>query len=252
MIYLSNINDKITKEYLNSDSKNPFAVGVKGLLKAYGAYPKLCSFWYQTDNSNKITAYIVKYGGEYIADILENADVKEIIDMCCLAGGTALLCKSIGYGGETGVAMKLNRLQTSSTGFELSEAVNLSEYYKILQSNNSPDFEVPQFEDFYVDLNHRLRKQASEIMGAYFNGTLVSCCVVTATDNNSALLAGVTTLPQYKKQGFGTAVVTKICESLILKGKENIFLYRDQNKNFSFYNKIGFQDFSKFEQIKLY
>lgn len=263
MIYLTDINHEITKKYMNSFSENPFATRVKGLLKAYGDYPNLYNFWFQKDekDENNIIAYIIRYGGEFIIDLSLNVNFEqfnEIIDMCKMAGGTCIMCRKTDFCDiadfETGIVMKLDRLKINTnklSKFTFREDVNLTEYYKVLQENNSDKFTAPDFEDFYVDLHHRLRKQSAKILGLYDNSKLVSCCTATAVHNFSAVLAGVATLPYYKGKGYGTAIVAEMCYRLINKDINNIFLQRNSNENYSFYNKIGFTDISEFQQINL-
>lgn len=254
MIYLVDYKNDIIQNYITQASKNPFATRVKGLLNAYGEYNGLCDVWYQLVDDN-ITGYIVRYGGEFIADIQSGADFEEIINMCRIAGGTALLCKRINMGGMVGDVMRLIDLKSNniqpSCDYTFSDNVNLYEYYDILKANKSESFAVPEFEDFYVDLNHRLRKNTAYIVGLYNNEKLISCCVATALDKTSAVIAGVATLPQYKKQGYGTAVVTELCKQLTYKNITDIFLQRDKNENFNFYKNIGFENISEFEQIIL-
>lgn len=252
MIYLADYSSDIIQNYISQDSKNPFATRVKGLLNAYGEYNNLCDVWYQLTDEN-ITAYIVRYGGEFIADIYSNADFEEILNMCRIAGGNVLLCKKVNMGGMVGDVMRLKELHNCKSeiqnDFEFSEDVNLYDYYELLKANKSESFIVPEFEDFYVELNHRLRKNTAYILGLYKESKLVSCCVATAVDKSSAVIAGVATLPQYKKQGYGTAVVTKLCQRLTYKNITDIFLQRDKNENLSFYKNIGFENISEFEQI---
>ncbi|MEE1281627.1 MAG: hypothetical protein UHK60_05150, partial [Acutalibacteraceae bacterium] len=152
MIYLADYSNEIIKEYISQKSKNPFATRVKGLLNAYGEYNGLCDVWYQLIN-NAVTAYIVRYGGEFIVDIYSGADFEEIINMCSIAGGNVLLCKKMNMGGMFGDVMRLEKLQSFENSFEFSENVNLYDYYDILKANQSQSFIVPEFDDFYVDLN---------------------------------------------------------------------------------------------------
>ncbi len=251
MIYLSDISSTIAEKYLLEKSKNPFSTRVKSLLTAYGQYARLLDFWYQTNESNNTTAYIVRYGGEFIADILPKADVNEIIDFCKMAGGTVLMCKDIQHSNNKGIVMKLDKLADCNIELDISDNVDLNDYYQILRQNASKSFPLPDYEDYYVDLNHRLRKNTAVILGIYLNSKLVSCCVSTAVDNNSAVLSGVATLHSYKKQGYGSAVVFAVCKKLICNGKDTIFIQRAVDENYDFYKKIGFKNFSYFEQINL-
>ncbi|MEE0264245.1 MAG: GNAT family N-acetyltransferase [Acutalibacteraceae bacterium] len=252
MIYLAEYKSDIIQNYIMQASENPFATRVKGLLNAYGEYNGLCDVWYQLID-DRITAYVVRYGGEFIADIQSGADFEEIINMCRIAGGTALLCKRINMGGMVGDVMKLTDIKSDNTqpcgDYTFSDNVNLYEYYDILKANKSESFAVPEFEDFYVDLNHRLRKNTAYAVGLYSNEKLICCCVATALDKTSAVIAGVATLPQYKKRGYGTAVVTQLCRQLTNKNITDIFLQRDKNENLKFYKNIGFENISEFEQV---
>lgn len=257
MINITNFGSEITQNYMKENSENPFAVRVKGLLKAYGKYPLLYNFWYQRNSNGSIVSYIIKYGSEFIADISNKADsnnILEIIDLCSMAGGTALLCKktNISVNSEIGVVMKWKNHNSIKESICFTEnSINLKEYYNILKSNSSKDFVVPNFNDFYVDLNHRIRKGVALLTGMYVDNKLVSCCAVTSLYSNSAVIAGVSTLPNMKNKGYGSTVVLEMCNRLLKNGISNIWLQRDKNKNFSFYNKLGFEDISEFEQINL-
>lgn len=251
MIYLSNIKDTVAQNYSAEPSINPFSTRVKSLLTAYGDYPNLLDFWYQENDDNIITAYIVRYGGEFIADIMQDSDKDEILNLCKIAGGTVLMCKDILYSNNKGIVMKLGDLISRKVDITILDNVNLEEYYKIISQNASASFPLPNFDEYYVDLCHRLRKGTADIAGAYINNQLISCCVATAIDNNSAVISGVATLPAYKRQGYATAVVTYMCNKLIKNCKENIYLQRAVNENYHLYNNIGFEDFSVFEQIIL-
>jgi len=250
MIILSGINDPVIREYLKSDSCNLYAVRIKSLLKSYGGYPQLIDVWYQKNTA--VTAYIVRYGGEFVADILSNAGTDEIIDLCRMAGGTALLCKPIFNSGELGIIMQLKSVRQSEINqYSFSDSVSLYDYYDILKANKSSTFTVPCFEDFYADLNHRLRKHSAKMLGCCIQDKLVSCAAATAVYGNSAVIAGVATLPGYKKTGYGTAVVAELCNRLLKENINRIYLQRGINENYKFYHNIGFEDIKKFQQIKL-
>ena len=78
MITLVGTENEIVQQYMHSPAKTVFAVRIQSLIRAYGKYHNLLDIWYQNDN-NKITAYLLKYGSEMIADIVAECDIDELI-----------------------------------------------------------------------------------------------------------------------------------------------------------------------------
>ncbi len=251
MITLVSTKSESIQTYIGMPSENIFAVRIKSLILAYGQYDNLIDVWCQTDEQDTVTAYLLKYGNEIIADIIHLYDIAEIRNFCTMTGAKILLCRRIGSESYCGTVMKLKKLQENMCQYPCSCEVDLREYYRLLDSNRSEHFAVPDFENFYVDLHHRLKKQCAEIMGVYFHGRLISCCVATAVSGNSAVISAVATLPACQKQGFGTKAVYELCRQLINRGIDNIYLQRDKKKYFGFYHSIGFEDISEFEQTAL-
>ena len=256
MITLSDINDKIIADYLSEQSYSLYSVRIKALLKAYGGYKGLIDVWYQIKDS--VTAYIVRYSGEFIADILPGADVEEIINLCKMAGGTALLCSPVynEYNGILGTVMSINPPLLHSRSFcsadySFTPKVNPTDYYSLLLQCNGAEFKAISYEDFVADLSHRMRKDTAMLMGCYLENRLISCAAATAMYRGGAVIAGVATLQNYRKNGLATAVVTMLCKNLFHNGVEKIYLQRDKNKNYRLYNDIGFENIGDFQQVEL-
>lgn len=96
-----------------------------------------------------------------------------------------------------------------------------------------------------------MRKDTAVLMGCYLDSRLISCAAATAVYKGGAVIAGVATLPSYRKKGLATAVVTMLCKKLFRNGVEKIYLQRDKNKNYSLYNNIGFENIGDFQQVEL-
>lgn len=251
MIYLSNINDPVIKKYMSEECHDVFSVRVKSLIKAYGGYERLIDIWYQKNRFDNVIAYIVKYSGEFIADISDLADTEEITDMCSLAGGTVLLRKAESENFCSGIVMKLEKLTYTACNYKAADDVRLKDYYALLESRSNSGFSVNKFEDFYVDLNHRIRKGCAQVKGTYENNMLVSCCAASAIYGNSAVIAGVATKREFEKRGLASYLVSDLCKTLESRGIYNIYLQRHKDKNYNFYNKIGFKDTGLFYQVNL-
>lgn len=251
MIYLSDINDSVIRKYMSEKCRNIFAVRVKSLIKAYGKYEDIIDIWYQKNKFDNVSAYIVKYSGEFIADISDLADTEEITDMCSLAGGAVLFCKEESEKLCSGIVMRLEKLHYNACNYKAVDGVRLKDYYSLLESRNNSGFSVCGFEDFYVDLNHRIRKGCAEVKGIYENDMLVSCCAASAIYGNSAVIAGVVTRREFEKRGLASYLVSDLCKSLKSIGICNIYIQRHTDKNYNFYHKIGFEDKGLFKQVNL-
>lgn len=251
MIYLSNTDDPVIRKYMSEECSNVFAVRVKSLIKAYGRYDGIIDIWYQKNEADSVSAYIVKYSGEFIADISDFADKDEITDMCCMAGGAVLMCRAENENQCSGVVMKLEKNTEFSCLCNAVDNVSLRDYYILIESRNSDGFSVQDFESFYVDLNHRIRKDCAKVKGIYKDGTLISCCAAVAIYGNSAVIAGVATRREYEKRGFASYAVSELCKTLAESSIFNIYLQRHKDRNYNFYNKIGFEDTDFFRQILL-
>ena len=252
MIYLSDIKDPVIKKYMSEECGNVFSVRVKSLIKAYGGYERLIDIWYQKNRFDNVSAYIVKYSGEFIADILDFADTEEITDMCSLAGGAVLLCKAENENFCSGIVMKLEKSADIACNYKVADDVNLKDYYALLKSRSNSEFSVNEFKDFYVDLNHKIRKSCAAIKGIYQSGgVLVSGCTASAIYGNSAVIAGVATKREFENRGLASYAVSELCKTLESSGICNIYLQRHKDKNYNFYHKIGFEDTGLFYQINL-
>lgn len=72
-------------------------------------------------------------------------------------------------------------------------------------------------------------------------GEMVSVVSTTAENSLSAMVVGVATLPDYRKKGYTTAILSRILEDL-LEEKESVCLFYDNPEAGSIYKRAGFAD----------
>lgn len=70
---------------------------------------------------------------------------------------------------------------------------------------------------------------------------MVSTASTTAENSLSAMVVGVATLENYKKKGYATKCMLKLCSDLLHEGKELCFFY-DNPTTGVIYKRIGFED----------
>jgi ribosomal protein S18 acetylase RimI-like enzyme len=113
--------------------------------------------------------------------------------------------------------------------------------YELIFGCADENFRPPAFEDFYVDVNHKLRHNAARICGIEHDGKLAALAMTVAESDDGAVLGAVACAQEFRRSGFASAVVKHITNSLISEGK-NVFLHRAKNANVSFYSGLGFSE----------
>ena len=113
--------------------------------------------------------------------------------------------------------------------------------YELIFGCADENFRPPAFEDFYVDVNHKLRHNAARICGIEHDGKLAALAMTVAESDDGAVLGAVACAQEFRRSGFASAVVKHITNSLISAGK-NVFLHRAKNANVSFYSGLGFSE----------
>ena len=100
---------------------------------------------------------------------------------------------------------------------------------------------------FYVDVNHKLRHNATRMYGVYDGTKLVAMAMTVAESSNGAVLGAVSCHPDYRKHGYGSTVVKYISNRLIAENK-TVYLHRAKNANQSFYNNLGFEQCGSWQE----
>ena len=102
-------------------------------------------------------------------------------------------------------------------------------------------------QNFYVDVNHKLRHNAIRIASINSNNKLAAVAMTVAESDNGAVLGAVSCDPEYRKHGYGSSIVKYISNRLIEENKA-VFLHRAKNANVSFYNNLGFVETDKWRE----
>ncbi|WP_085523451.1 GNAT family N-acetyltransferase [Tuberibacillus sp. Marseille-P3662] len=74
--------------------------------------------------------------------------------------------------------------------------------------------------------------------------TMVSSAMTTAENSQSAMIVGVCTLDEYKKQGYATSCMVQLCRDLLAEGKE-LCLFYDNPDAGNIYKRLGFKDIDR-------
>lgn len=254
MIALLNENNiELFNEYLKSSFTNIFYTRITALYKAFYGYDNLCSFYCQTNSTGKLTAVLSCCGRNCIVHMLDDCDFNEITDFAQAVAASLLSDKQIACNAQChntalwGYIMLLDSGENIEIEQKYSLGISPRDYYSLLEKCSSENFNVPCFEDYYVDINHKIRKNAAVIYGAYSKGELVSgaCAFI---GSGSIFINGVCTLPTVRQQGIGRGLIKQISKDFSQR-EYKVFLQCTGQNNKSFYEKSGFKCVGKWQEI---
>ena len=103
---------------------------------------------------------------------------------------------------------------------------------------------IPEFSggDFTVEKRkHSMEAGVSRTYYVEEDGMFVSSASTTAENSMSAMVVAVCTHPEYKKKGYATDCMTKLCRNVLKEGKE-LCLFYDNPEAGTIYKRIGFKD----------
>lgn len=250
MIISANETNDFIKSLSDISANDPFACRIISLYKSYIPELVFVDYWMIIDElSGKCTGAIARSGSAFILFITQKNDIDEVSSFMRVAGASSVICNA---------EYKLDLLNTKcvigsilmkdTDTFDKNEESSLKviepdikSAYDLIVKCADENFIPPNFDDFYVDVNHKLRHKATRLCGIKTDDRLVSIAMTVAESDNGAVLGAVACDPDYRKHGYGSTVVKYLSNQLIRENKI-VYLHRAKNSNISFYDKLGFKE----------
>lgn len=226
------------------DLTDIYSVRILSLLNAYGCKYPFVRFYRQINDAGRITAIISYLDHDATVSFSAKADLDELSEFFSVIGFSSVLCDekfvaSADY--EDGIVMQ------SAKHIEVSMPyITIDEYPPLFDLYNFIDYGESNFEAWYVDINHRIRHNAAKAVTLNVNGEIISSAIFSSIYENCAILTGVRTKPQFRKMGYGSALVSSMCCDL----GGTVYLMRENGKNESFYRRLGFENTGKWRIYK--
>lgn len=112
-----------------------------------------------------------------------------------------------------------------------------------------------QIEEFVTNQSSEQMKRNMEqgVQRTYFiedQATMISAASTAAENSRSAMIVGVCTLPSYKRKGYASQCMAKLCHDVLSEGKE-LCLFYDNPDAGKIYQRIGFEEIDQW-MIHLY
>lgn len=224
---------------------DPFACRVVSLFRCYPPRLPFADYWLITDDRGNANGAAARSGTDFVLFLTEKTDLREVASFLQMAGAERALCD----GGFTltglqnirrGALLRIGQPVAVSRDLPMVQP-SLQETYALLQSCKSESFSPPQWEDFYVDMNHKLRHGAVRLQGVTDKTGLCAVGMTVAETERCAVLGAVACRPDCRRRGYGTQVVGSLVNVLLAEGK-TVWLHRAQHENEAFYAAMGFAE----------
>ncbi|WP_160725791.1 GNAT family N-acetyltransferase [Bacillus sp. USDA818B3_A] len=137
---------------------------------------------------------------------------------------------------------KCTKLHTHANSFDLSNVQQAipDDAEELVELLNS----IPEFSESTMTLERKRRELTDGSARSFYikaDGKIVSTASTAAENSMSAMVVGVATLEQYKKKGYASRCMLKLCSQLLAEGKE-LCLFYDNPDAGAIYKRIGFED----------
>ncbi len=253
MITSANDNSNFINIISSLQSNDPFACRIISLYLSYDPKLVFVDYWLISNQSGDFCGAIARNGSVFIVFLRDDSCVSEVSSFIRVAGATSVLC-SDKYPLELPVFNSFcGSVLMRNKPFD--EINNGSDYYipsirsayNLISSCADDNFTPPSFDDFYVDVNHKLRHNTMRMYGIRAGDRLAAVAMTVAECNSGAVLGAVACSAEFRKHGYGSNIVKFLTDKLISEGK-TVFLHRAENANAVFYEKLGFVEIDKWRE----
>ncbi len=115
---------------------------------------------------------------------------------------------------------------------------------------------IDNIEEFSGSINeverikHKIETNTGRIYYLEDKGRMMTVSQTSAENSMSAMIVGVATLPDYRKSGFMSTCLSKLCDDVLKEGK-SLCLFYDNPKAGRVYHKLGFETLDMWSMISL-
>ena len=245
MILSSDKTDDFIAVVSDISESNPFACRIISLYTSYGPSLSFVDYWMIVDDTDgKCTGAIARSGTDFILFLTENSNIDEISSFMRVAGASTVICSGrykldlFGYKSVTGPILSRNTVSENNNKIEV-RVPEIKEAYSLIVNSADENFTPPLFDDFYVDVNHKLRHNTMRLFGVYEENKPAAVAMTVAESKSGAVIGAVACLPELRNKGYGSYIVNYLTDILVSEGK-CVYVHRAENANKTFYKNLGF------------
>ena len=248
MILTADNCEKFISTIESLDGLDPFACRIISLCTSYNPHLPFVDYWTVFDDeSNTATGAIARNGTDFILFLTDKTDIDEVSTFMRVAGAGSVICSNkysldlFGYEKSQGPILVRKEELSESDNLRI-DTPQIKEAYELIAKAADKYFTPPKFEDFYVDINHKLRHGTMRLLGLYDGNDLAAVAMTVAESRQGAVIGAVACLPKFRNKGYGTYIVNHLKNILVKEGR-SVFVHRAENANKAFYDNLKFNCF---------
>ncbi|MCP8615879.1 GNAT family N-acetyltransferase [Salirhabdus salicampi] len=235
-------------------AENLFIIGD---LEAFGFDEDFQEVWGDFDANGKMRAILLRYRQNFIVYAQGQFDTKGIAQTIeqhpqqkKIISGISSVVNQImphvqmqpGKSREFFYA-KCEQLQEVEKQYVQVRKGSIVDIPRILELHDQiPEFETR--EGRQESMTRNMKDGFSRVFYVEEDGEMVSSAMTTAENSMSAMVIGVCTLPGYKRKGYASACMIRLCNELLQEGKQ-LCLFYDNPEAGKIYKRLGFVDIGK-------
>ncbi len=235
------------------------AVGMKaiGPILSYGVGFDFSRLWIQTvkcESCYKLTAVITDFYGNLAVFASEDADREELIEFKHVIKSSGFISNVPIESKPCGAVMRLlpgenciaepskyEHSVVSSTEEGRFDRQTFKEYHDLLMKRNKTAVQS-DFNEFYVDVSHRMRHKTAEYVLLQAGDIYVSTAAALVISDKCVFMGAIATREEYTGKGYAKTLIKYICEKYQDK---TIYLMCKYDK-VAFYENVGLTKIGEF------
>ncbi|RKD34258.1 GNAT family N-acetyltransferase [Thermohalobacter berrensis] len=254
MIRLLNDNDyNLLMDYVKREKEiNLFIIGD---VENYGFNQDFQKVWGDFDDNGKLKGVLLKYRDSFVVYSRDDYDLEGFYNIMIKEDFKML-------SGEKAIIERFEKLHNFSKKREtyfskldsMDKLENKNQLFSKVERINEEDAEdianlYDLIDEFTTEVSvENLKKEIKEGFKRGYcikdKGKIISVAQTTAENSSSAMIVGVCTHPDYRKKGYASACMNKLCRELLSEGKTLCLFYDNPNAG-KIYKRLGFEDIGK-------
>lgn len=224
-----------------------------GDLEVFGYDSEFQEIWAELDDQNEISAVLLRFYQSFIPYAKEEFDVSSFVSIMkdypqpiYLSGKTELVEKfevftelNLGKKQVTLFAECLTDLHLGSNQHEIKKA-SLNDVDRIIELRSGIE-EFTLRSDAREILVQSMKTNTSRTYYLEENGIMTACVSTTAESSLSAMIVGVCTRKEFRRQGLATAIMQRLFKDVLAENKV-LCLFYDNPDAGRIYKRLGFND----------